>query len=289
MTLIKPIKRCSLFILQFIRVNTLSAISTTVMDRLLAPEKFDTDSDAPDAAIEWEHWYRRFLNFSMDRNDSDKLRLLFNYISSKIYLHVNAAGTFNDAISILKSLYVKPVNEVYNRHKLATRFQSTEESIDSYLKVLNLLAKECNFKAVTAEKHRDDFVRDAFIRGLSASHIRQRLLENSSLTLSEAYEKARSLELAQQQASSYNQNVSVNAIDLEKSSPVQNEPESKIDKSAFDQTIVATVKGKCFFCGFAYHLRTKCPARNAICNICKKKDIMQRFVRVINLHNLHLL
>ncbi len=69
------------------------------------------------------------------------------------------------------------------------------------IRILNFRAKECNFKAVTAEKHRDDFVRDAFIRGLSALHIRQRFLENSSLTLSN--EKARSLERAQQQESSY--------------------------------------------------------------------------------------
>lgn len=165
------------------------------MDRLLIPEKLDTDPNSPTAPLEWEHWYRRFLNFASERSDSERLKLLFNYISSSIYQHVSEAKTYSEAVSILKSLYVKPTNEVYCRHKLATRNQQPDESVDKYLQALNLLAIDCNFQAVTAVKHRDDYIRDAFIRGLSASQIRQRLLENPVLPLSEAYEKARSLEL----------------------------------------------------------------------------------------------
>lgn len=114
---------------------------------------------------------------------------------------IRQIGTFNDAISILRNLYVKPINEVYNRHKLTTTCHQPEESVDQYLQVLNLLTKDCNFKAVIVEKHRGDFVTEAFIRGLSASHVRQRLFENLVLTLNEAYEK--SLELAHHQAQFY--------------------------------------------------------------------------------------
>lgn len=250
------------------------------MERLLAPERFDVEPDSPLAALEWDHWYRRFLNFSQGKSDSDKLKLLFNYISSKVFQHVSAAGTFNDAVAVLKSLYVKPANEIYSRHKLATRCQQPEETVDQYLQALNLLAKDCNFKAVTAEKHREDFVRDAFIRGLSAPHVRQRLLENPILTLSDAYEKARSLELAQLQAQSYNQTLTLNALSAPDRPPITPAIETQDYRSSYkvEETLAAAM-GRCFYCGYDPHVRGKCPARNATCNLCGRKGHFAKVCR----------
>lgn len=59
------------------------------------------------------------------------------------------------------------------------------------------MSKECNFKAVSADEHRDEFIRDSFISGLISSQIRQRLLENNTPTLENALDSARVLEMAQ--------------------------------------------------------------------------------------------
>ena len=45
--------------------------------------------------------------------------------------------------------------------------------------------------------------RDSFINGLSSNFIRQRLLENRTLTFTEAHEKARSIELAKLNCETY--------------------------------------------------------------------------------------
>ena len=79
------------------------------------------------------------------------------------------------------------------------------ESIDTYLQVLKRLSKDCNFTAVIAEQHRQSYIRDAFINGLYSKEIRQRLLENMTLTLDQAFEQARSLEMAYKNSETYNQ------------------------------------------------------------------------------------
>ena len=48
------------------------------------------------------------------------------------------------------------------------------------------------------------YIRDAFISGIQSHEIRQRLLENLTLTLDNAFEQARSLEMVQKSADAYN-------------------------------------------------------------------------------------
>ena len=97
---------------------------------------------------------------------------------------------------------MKPKNDVYALHVLATRKQEAGESLDQYLLHLQQLGRDCTFKALTAEQARDELIRDAFINGLLSSHIRQRLLENKTLDLRTAVEQACALEAAQRHSDS---------------------------------------------------------------------------------------
>ena len=87
----------------------------------------------------------------------------------------------------------KPTNEIYSRHLLATRKQEESESLDQYLQVLRRWSKDCNFAAVTPLENEQSYIRDAFINGIRSREIRQRLLENKTLTLDQAFEQARTL------------------------------------------------------------------------------------------------
>lgn len=57
--------------------------------------------------------------------------------------------------------------------------------------------------SVSALQNREDFVRDAFIRGFNNASIRTRLQENASLTLDAAFDQARALEQALKRADAY--------------------------------------------------------------------------------------
>ncbi|XP_077966603.1 uncharacterized protein LOC144420817 [Styela clava] len=169
-------------------------------------------------------------------------------------------------------MFVKPFNEVYSRHVLATRNQQASENVDEYMQALKSLSKHCNFKAVSAVQNRDAYVRDAFIRGLNSTWIRQRLLENKHLDLNTTYDQARSLEVAIKNAEAYR------VSDPSTVSAAAQNSETQNDETSCDiEKIYATANSACFFCGGKKHPRSKCPARNVFCFKCHKKG---HFIKV---------
>nr|XP_024219705.1 uncharacterized protein LOC112211733 [Halyomorpha halys] len=241
------------------------------MDTFLRPEKFDGNSHSPTATQEWSYWLKPFENFIAsfeEVNEQGKLRLLTNFISHSVYLLIADKTTYETAIEVLKATYVKPINEIFARHKLASRKQSPDESIDQYHQALEQLSKTCQFAEVNAETHRKTYVRDSFIRGLSSHQIRLRLLEFNMLTLDEAVEKARALESAKNQSASYASELTLNASfphDIEDSS------EDSANLAAARPSNSTFKNQKCYFCGRQRHKnRRQCPALNDTCERCQK-------------------
>lgn len=150
--------------------------------------------------------------------------------------------------------------------------------IDSYLLALKLLSRECNFQAVSAETHKEEAIRDAFITGLQAPVIRQRLLENQSLTLDEAVKQARSLDLAQRNAEMYtspgvgsNFAAAASTPEVAQAQPSTNCSPPRVDSKVTEIATAAATGSSCSFCGRSNHARFKCPARNSFCHKCSKK------------------
>ena len=109
--------------------------------------------------------------------------------------------------------------------------------------------------------------------------IRQRLLENQDLTLSAAYEKARSLELAQKNADFYNagylqQTVPESTSNAAEFSSIKERIESNPKTSSQEGNgdyLAASGAERCMYCGNRRHFRKFCPARNITCFKCLKK------------------
>ena len=85
------------------------------------------------------------------RTDRRKFFALGNNISANVYELINDVDSFEAAKNIIDAAYIKPANVIYNRHKLITCTQEPLQSIDNYMQELQLVAKTCNFEAVTAE------------------------------------------------------------------------------------------------------------------------------------------
>ena len=283
------------------------------MDRLLRPERFTTEPSDPDAEKRYRHWKMTFGNFLATSlppvptdataetvrasNEQKKLFGLLNNISHSIYELIADATSYDAAITILDNTFIKPTSVIYNRHKLRTSKQEPMQSIDMFVQELHRVSKTCNFEAVSAEENRQQSVRDAFIHGMSSSSIRQRLLENNTLSLDEAVKQARALEQAQSQAASYENGVVVAAItpgagsqasdyDLRSSSHQQLQQQirqlqqqlqsQQIAENESENIAAVQNSNKCRFCGYDKHHRSQCPAREKTCGHCQKKGHFRR-------------
>ena len=147
------------------------------MDKILRPVQFSADPTSSSAAKDFKHWLRTFENFlnSIENHAPDKLNALINLVSPDVYEFIEDIATYEDALNKLKEIYQQTENEVFAKHILATRSQKAGENVDMYIQSLRRLAKDCNFKEVTAETHRDEAIRGVFYAGLASNVIRQRL------------------------------------------------------------------------------------------------------------------
>ena len=100
------------------------------MDKYLRPSRFEGDANATGS-----HWYKTFSNFldAIAEHEPDKLVTLINYVAPNVYEYIAECTTYETAIETLEALYLKPTNEIYARHVLATRRQETGEYLDQYL------------------------------------------------------------------------------------------------------------------------------------------------------------
>ena len=247
------------------------------MSKALKPIRLDLDPNSSDAAKQWKHWKRTFDNFIEECGETapDRFRSIVNFISAEVFDYVEDCTTYDAVIETLERLFVKTPNKIFARHDLATRKQQPGESLDEFLEELKKLSKHCGFTAVTSETYRSEMIRDSFINGLTSNYIRQRLLENSELSLDRAYDIARTLHTAQKNSELYIQQSprqipsNVVAASISDQSTLHTNPDQESLAAVRKQT---PAKRSCYFCGgFLHANRASCPARDAVCHNCSKK------------------
>ena len=246
------------------------------------PECLDLDTSTPEADKIWKHWRKKFENYLEDCAEAaleggrqpNKLRSLTNCVSHSVYEHIEELDTYEKCIEKLEALYYKVPNEIFARHLLATRQQGPGESIDEFLVALKKLSKSCNIKAVTAEQYRSELIRDSFISGLASSSIRQRLLENATLTQDKAYKYALSLDQAQKNSNAYQSSTNEAAPNLA-AARISTESSATSAENPVEEHLLAAAtssnrknfhKKSCGYCGkIGPH---KCLAKDAECYHC---------------------
>ena len=247
------------------------------MERFLQAKVLDADPNAPGADKKWNHWHRSFTFFlsSIQQHNPNKLEQLVNHVSTEVYDFISECQTYEEAIDLLNRLFIKPKNELFARHVLSIAKQEVNENLDQYFQRLKNLAKDCNYRSVSADVYRDESIRDVLIRGFRSSSIRQRILESRNTELQAIFEQARSLELAQEQSSSFYSSTKPEIC--AKTSFAKHNTDSESESTECD--ILASSVEHCFFCGSSRHPRSKCPARDATCKACGKKGHFKRVCR----------
>ena len=97
------------------------------MDRLLHPNRFETEPNAPTAEKLYRHWKITLMNY-LEQADANTV----THTPAAIVSAEQAA-----AVSTTVSCTQEPL-----------------QSIDNYMQELQLVAKTCNFEAVTADENK---------------------------------------------------------------------------------------------------------------------------------------
>ena len=129
--------------------------------------------------------------------------------------------------------------------------------------------------AVSAKLYKEEAIRDAFKSGILSNEIRQRLLKDHDLSLQNAFNKARSLEIAQKNAEAY----CVGPSQLVIPSKTIAKMESKLVECSSDEEHKAAIIRKCKYCGNKKHPRKFCPAKDVNCFNCSKREHFSKVCR----------
>ena len=247
-------------------IQHLKTLKYMSMDRALRPERLEITKVSDENSRIFLYWERCISNYIKTVTGADtedkKLMILTNNISVENYGLVSDCTTYTDALKTLKSHYIKTSNPLFARHMLATRRQSTEESLDEYLTSLEELSRKCSFESVTADKHREECVLDAFVQGIRSANIRQKILESDKVELNQVVKLACLMETAQKNTEAFN----VSGM-------------GAVHAAAADRAQVTSSSDQCNFCGFSAHARSACPASNSVCHRCGYKGHWERMCR----------
>ena len=250
------------------------------MDKCLKPESFLVDLSAPDAKQKWRHWNKTLTSYIgsiKEITNENKLNVLINHIDSATYKLVSDCESYDEAVTTLRNIFVKPTDEIFARYLLSSCKQQPDQSIDEYLQELKRLFKDGYYTAVTVEQHKQQAMRDAFVAGVLSTTIRYRLLE--SMDLQQIVNQARSLEAAQQNSKKFR----IFKPDI--FSPVNNttvaaahdnlDPEMPDSLSAANSrtpkiNALSSRTNQCYYCENKRHSRKDRPAKDSTCFKFKK-------------------
>ena len=251
------------------------------MDKLLKPVKLALDPNSSSATKQWIHWIRTFRSYvdrfitasSSEAMEEDKLAALINCATPEVYEHIDQCKTFSEAEVTLEKLYVKQPNDIFARYLLRMAKQRPDQTLADFKCTLDRLAKDCDFKNVTAAQYRDDLVRDSFITGIISAEIRQRLLEHKSLTMINAYEQAVTIDDAKRD----NRLFCKSPSESDRADLVNYLHTEVKTVDEFPVSAVATAKCVCHKCGSnKSHDFKRCRAKSMICFKCGVKGHLSR-------------
>ena len=257
------------------------------MNKSIKPERFEIDPSAPDMKRRWLHLHKTLtgcIDSFADITEANKLKILINHVDAATYELISEVDTYDEAVRTLRNIFVKPTNEIFARYQLSTCKQKSNQSIDEYLQNLKRLSKEGNYAAVTADEHRQQAIRDAFVAGIYSASIHQQLLESENMNLQRIIDRARSLEEAQRNAEKFrapNLEASFTAATTSHAlDQVSETSTSPADRNVSTSGLCGAAHStKCYFCGNKRHLRKECPARESICFKYNKKGHFSKVCR----------
>ena len=255
-------------------VATVNQAHTTTQIPL--PGKFE-EANSPQAADAWPKWLRRFDRYRVASGLDNKPRT--EQVSTLLYAMGDSAddilqtlrldeGTvsYEEIKKSLNDYFAERRNTIVERARFNKRSQKPGESTDAFIQDLYRLADNCDYGTL-----KDDLIRDRIVVGVLDDSLSDRLQSKAHLTLAQAVQMSR-------QAESRAQNRNLVRGD-NKPAQVEFVNPGKSGNKGLPNKETHKPAPSCGWCGRERHQRQICPAKDAICNKCKKKGHFQNVCR----------
>lgn len=203
-----------------------------------------------DSKESFKSYKERLENFfalkqlSADNSETNvaKARIFINSIGSKNYMLLCSLTApispvelpYKKLVEVLEQHLCPPPNVFAEQHKFLCRTQGPDECIADFIAALRQLTITCKFDCYNEGCHKSVanlFLRAQFIRGLSDSSIRERLLQETTLTFDRASEIALSLEASKQGNKNISVSNSINRISHARPKPLTRKPQDSPSSS----------------------------------------------------------
>ncbi|UYV64657.1 K02A2.6-like, partial [Cordylochernes scorpioides] len=253
--------------------------------RVAAPEGFNFGKPN-----EWPIWFKRFQRYRIasglsEKSESEQVNALIYIMGDKaeeiLILFNLSEAQINDyklVASKFQDYFIGKRNVIYERAKFNRRSQGETEPVEEFITNLYVLAETCSYGSL-----KEEMIRDRLVVGVKNFNLSEKLQLESELTLEKAIQIVRQSESVKNQQKEIRQDTEKRNVDVIDRKGGRNGTNfqktrmkgTKTYNSNFPknpQGWSSNEKRKCIRCGYyPGHSKEQCPARDAICNKCRKK------------------
>ncbi|UYV80871.1 K02A2.6-like [Cordylochernes scorpioides] len=237
--------------------------------QIAAPEGFNFGKPN-----EWPIWFKRFQRYRIasglsEKRENEQVNALVYIMGDKaeeILILFNLSEAQNNdyklVVSKFQNYFIGKRNVIYERAKFNRRSQGDSEPVEEFITNLYVLAENCNYGIL-----KEEMIRDRLVVGVKNFNLSEKLQLESELTLEKAIQIVRQSESVKNQQKEIRQNTENRNVDAIDKKGGRNGTFFQKNKNERHKN-----KRKCFRCGYYQgHSKEQCPAKDAICNKCRKK------------------
>lgn len=227
-------------------------------------------------AENWRKWEQRFQVYLeaselTDKSEARKIAVFLHcvgedglevYNTLKITYADPADKALSDVLAAFKKYCEPRKNTVYERHQFWKHMYNADAGIDKFVTELKSRARQCEFG-----DSEDLMIRDKIVFSVPDTSLREKLLSIPDLALTKAIDLCRAKEVACAQAKAMSPVSVTEHVDAigSRDTPKQQK------RADTNRTRVKDQVQSCGRCG-RQHKPRSCPAYNAHCNACGKKN-----------------
>ena len=229
-------------------------------------------------AENWQMWRSRFENYLKaaevtKKSEEVQCAQLLHYIGKEGFKIYKTFGFTEEEKNKLKPLlekfevhFLPKANLSYERYIFFTMRQQSVQSLEQFIITLKEQAQKCHL-----EQLEDGLIKCMIICGVRSPEIREKLLQDDSLTLEKVIQQCKIMEMAKEQSKEMesegdNSNI-VGAVNYQPRRNFTDKGKHFSNKNKQNQGKITS----CTKCGKSHDIN-KCPAYGKFCSTCKKKN-----------------